>query len=167
VATGDHRPTVGTLDAGHLTIGVISTRWNEAIVDRLRDGAERALRATGADSHAVSVPGAFELPMAAKIVIESGRVDAIVVLGAVIRGETTHDEIVSEGCARGVMDVQLATGVPIGLGVVTTENEDQAMARSEPAGGHNVGEEATIAAIEMALLADAHRRPDEGASKTG
>ncbi len=157
MATGDHRPPVGPLDAGHLIIGVISTRWNEAIVDRLRDGAERALGATGADSHAVSVPGAFELPMAAKTVIESGRVDAVVVLGAVIRGETTHYEIVSEGCAQGVMHLQLTSGVPIGLGILTVENEEQALARSEPAGGHNVGDEATIAALEMALLAAAHR----------
>jgi 6,7-dimethyl-8-ribityllumazine synthase len=74
------------------------------------------------------------------------------VLGAVIRGETTHYELVSEGCATGIMQVQLSAGVPIGMGVLTVENDTQALARSEPEGGHNVGEEATSAAIEMAML---------------
>jgi 6,7-dimethyl-8-ribityllumazine synthase len=99
------------------------------------------------------VPGAFELPFAAQSVISSGTVDALVVLGAVIRGETTHYELVSEGCATGIMQVQISTGIPIGMGVLTVEDDAQALARSEPAGGHNVGEEATSAAIEMALLA--------------
>ena len=87
----------------------------------------------------------------ARVLIESGDVDAVVVLGAVIRGETTHYEIVSQGCAQGIMQVQIATGIPIGLGILTVENMDQAVARSEAAGGHNVGEESNVAAIEMAL----------------
>ena len=74
-------------------------------------------------------------------------------LGAVIRGETTHYEIVSGACARGVQEVQFATGVPVAFGVLTTEDESQASARSEPPGGHNVGEEAAVAAVEMACLA--------------
>jgi len=141
------------LDAGHLHVAIIATRWNERIVQRLIDGAERALLATGATYRLVTVPGAFELPFAAQSVSSSGSVDALVVLGAVIRGETTHYELVSEGCATGIMHVQISTGVPIGMGVLTVENDAQALARSEPAGGHNVGEEATSAAIEMALLA--------------
>lgn len=157
MASGENRPQVEAQDAGHLTVGVISTQWNEEIVERLVAGAQRALAATGAASVSAVVPGAFELPFAARSLITSGAVDAVVVLGAVIRGETTHYEIVSEGCAQGVMQVQLATGVPIGMGVVTVENEAQAVARSEPAGGHNVGEEATLAAIDMALLAARHR----------
>lgn len=115
------------------------------------------------------MPGAFELPFAARAVIASGTVDAIVVLGVVIRGETTHYELVADGCARGVMDVQLATGVPIGMGVLTVENETQALARSELPGGHNVGEEATLAAIEMAILArrEALQRSDHRTSEGG
>ncbi|WP_040494962.1 6,7-dimethyl-8-ribityllumazine synthase [Ilumatobacter nonamiensis] len=145
------------LDAAGLTVGIVATQWNEAIVGRLIEGAQRAIAASGATSVSDVVPGAFELPFGAQSLIRSGSVDAVVVIGAVIRGETTHYELVSEGCAQGVMQVQLATGVPIGMGVLTVENEEQAMARSEPAGGHNVGEEATVAAIEMALLAARHR----------
>lgn len=141
------------LDATDLVVGVVSARWNNDIVDRLTAGAHRAIGATGAVAHIASAPGAFELPFVARVLIESGDVDAVVVLGAVIRGETTHYELVSQGCAQGIMQVQIATGIPIGMGILTVENMDQAVARSEPAGGHNVGEEATLAAIEMALLA--------------
>jgi 6,7-dimethyl-8-ribityllumazine synthase len=153
VASGTDRATLPALNAGHLRIGIIATRWNEQIVQRLIEGAKRALMATGASYRLVTVPGAFELPFAAQSVISSGTVDAVVVLGAVIRGETTHYELVSEGCATGIMQVQISTGVPIGMGVLTVENDTQALARSEPDGGHNVGEEATSAAIEMAMLA--------------
>jgi 6,7-dimethyl-8-ribityllumazine synthase len=141
MATASQRAETSALDARHLVIGVISTRWNDEIVQRLTAGAQRALRATGAGHHAV------------------------VVLGAVIRGETTHYELVSENCARGIMDVQIAAGIPIGMGVLTVENETQALARSEPDGGHNVGEEATLAAIEMALLAERQRSP--GLARSG
>ncbi len=158
MARTEHRGDIAALDARGLVIGVIASRWNAAIVDRLALGAYRTLDATGARWRDISVPGAFELPLAARAVIESGTVDAVVVLGVVIRGETTHYELVASGCARGVMDVQLATGVPIGMGVLTVENESQALARSESQGGHNVGEEATAAAIEMALLASSERR---------
>lgn len=162
MAGTDRRPTVGELDASTLVIGIISTRWNADIVQRLTEGARRAIAHAGATGREVTVPGAFELPFAARAVIESGTVDALVVVGAVIRGETTHYELVADSCARGIMDVQLASGVPIGMGVLTVENESQALARSEPAGGHNVGEAATLAAIEMALLAR-----DEGSRAAG
>ena len=102
----------------------------------------------------VEVAGAFELPFACRSVAQSGRVDALIAIGAVIRGETTHYELVSEECARGLQDVQLATGVPIGFGVLATENLDQARARSEPAGGHNVGADAAAVAVEMARLVE-------------
>jgi 6,7-dimethyl-8-ribityllumazine synthase len=161
MARASQRPALGDLDASTLVIGVISTRWNADIVQRLTDGAWRAIERAGASGRDVTVPGAFELPFAARAVIGSGTVDALVVVGAVIRGETTHYELVADACARGIMDVQLASGTPIGMGVLTVENESQALARSEPAGGHNVGEEATAAAIEMALLsrAEASRAP--------
>lgn len=142
--------TEAALDASGLTVGVISARWNRDIVDRLERGALDAARECGATAIKATAPGAFELPFAAQTLARSGRVDAIVVVGAVIRGETTHYELVSEGCASGVMSVQLSTGIPIGFGVATVEDHDQAVARSSDE--HNVGRDATQAAIEMALL---------------
>lgn len=159
MASGDQRPADAGLDGSGLTVGIVSAKWNPAIVGRLLEGARRAIERTGAAAVFAEVPGAFELPFGARALIESGTVDAVVVLGTVIRGETTHYELVSEGCAQGVMQVQLSSGVPIGLGVLTVENEAQALARSEGDGGHNVGDEATVAAIEMALLAADSRRP--------
>ena len=101
----------------------------------------------------VEVAGAFEIPLAARIVARSGRVDAVVAIGAVIRGETSHYDIVSEECARGLQDVALSTGIPIGFGVLATENIEQARARSEEGvAGHNVGSDAASVAVEMALL---------------
>jgi 6,7-dimethyl-8-ribityllumazine synthase len=101
----------------------------------------------------VSVPGSFEIPFGARALARSGRVDAVICIGAVIRGETTHYDIVAGECARGVQDVQLETGVPVAFGVLTTEDDRQALARSEDPGGHNVGEEAAVVAVEMARLA--------------
>ena len=143
------------LDGAGLRVAVVCGRFNDAITNRLLDGVARGLSACGvspADVTTAWVPGAFELPLAAKAHAESGRFDAVIVLGAVIRGETTHFEIVSGECARGVQDVQLATGVPVLFGVLTVENLDQARARSEDAGGHNVGEECGRGAVEMVGL---------------
>lgn len=154
MAHADARPVAQGVVSTGVRVGVVSARWNVDIVDRLTAGALRAVESHGATAVQITAPGAFELPFAARTLIGGGEVDAVVVLGAVIRGETTHYELVSEGCAEGVMQVQLATGVPVGMGIVTVENHDQAIARSEPAGGHNVGEQATAAAIEMAVLAE-------------
>lgn len=146
------RPSIPDgLDPAELTVGIVSARWNPDIVERLTAGARRAVEAAGATAHEMTVPGAFELPFGARVLAD--RVDAIVVVGAVIRGETTHYELVSQGCASGVMRVQLDTGTPIGFGVVTVEYRRQAIDRSEDAGGHNVGEDAACAAIEMAIKA--------------
>jgi 6,7-dimethyl-8-ribityllumazine synthase len=143
------------LDGAGLRVAVLCGRFNDLITNRLLDGVHRGLRSTGVADHDVTVawvPGAFELPFAAKAHAESGAFDAVIVLGAVIRGETTHYEIVSGECARGVQDVQLATGVPVLFGVLTTEDLDQALARSEDAGGHNVGEECGLGAVEVVGL---------------
>ena len=147
----ESKPDLSTPDAGELVVGVVSARWNADIVDRLRAGANAAADEAGATTLDVTAPGAFELPYAARVLALSGTVDAIVVLGAVIRGETTHYELVSEGCAAGVMSVQLETGIPIGFGVATVEHHEQAIARSGRE--HNVGADAMRAAIEMAVLA--------------
>ena len=141
------------IDGSALTVAVIGTRWNPQLVERLTTGAKRGLTSCGVISiPETTVPGAYELPYAANVIAHSGRVDAIVVVGAVIRGETTHYELVAGECGRVIQDVQLQTQVPIGFGVLTVENEAQATARSEGAGGHNVGEEAAAVAVEMALL---------------
>jgi 6,7-dimethyl-8-ribityllumazine synthase len=155
MAGAESRPAATIVGGAEgLRVGLVHARWNEAIVSRLVDGAKRSINAHGAIAVEVSAPGAFELPFAAQILIESGGVDAVVVVGAVIRGDTTHYELVSEGCASGVLEVQLKTGKPIGFGVVTVENTEQALTRSAGPGGHNVGEEAAAAAIEMAVLAE-------------
>lgn len=155
MASGDNRSLVPEwLDGTGLRAAVVRTRWNDDIVTALTEGAVRGLTDLGVEvGDVVWAPGAFELPYACQQVIRSGDVDLVVAVGAVIRGETTHYELVSEGAAEGVARVQLDEGVPIGFGVVTVENDAQAHARSEGPGGHNVGEEAAQAAVEMADLA--------------
>jgi 6,7-dimethyl-8-ribityllumazine synthase len=147
------------LDGGGLRIGVVRARWNSPIVDRLAQGVGRGLADLGVDPSDVvdeTVPGSFELPMGARILATSGRVDAVICLGCVIRGETTHYELVAGEAASGIQQVQLTTGVPVAFGILTTEDEAQALARSEGPGGHNVGEDAAIVAVEMARLAERH-----------
>lgn len=155
MASGQDRATApAALSGVGIRLAIVSARWNRPIVERLEAGADRAvsdLRVTSVVRH--DVPGSFELPMGALLMARSGRVDAIAVLGVIIRGETTHYDLVSQGCAQGVQKVQLETGIPVAFGVLAVENVDQALARSEPAGGHNVGEEAILAAVEMARLA--------------
>ncbi|MEM7324898.1 MAG: 6,7-dimethyl-8-ribityllumazine synthase [Actinomycetota bacterium] len=155
MASGDNRAaTPADLSGTGLSIGLVRARWNDTIVDRLADGVHRALTDLKVTKTVtVAVPGCFEIPLAAKYLAESGQVDAVVCIGAVIRGETTHYELVAGECGRGVQDVQLRSGVPVMFGVLTVETEAQAMARSESAGGHNVGEEAAAGAVEMARLA--------------
>jgi 6,7-dimethyl-8-ribityllumazine synthase len=145
------------LSGAGLRIGVVRARWNAHIVDRLASGVGRGLAGLGvdpADVVDVTVPGSFELPMGARILASSGQVDAVICLGCVIRGETTHYELVAGEAAAGIQQVQLTTGVPVAFGTLTTEDEAQALARSEGPGGHNVGEDAAIVAVEMARLAE-------------
>jgi 6,7-dimethyl-8-ribityllumazine synthase len=158
MVSGDQRAhPSGDVSGRGLRVAIIHARWNEAIVDRLLEGAHRGLAALGVTDIIVeSVPGSFELPFGAAVLARSGALDAVVALGVVIRGETTHYEIVSEGAAQGIQDVQISTGVPIAFGALTVENQAQALARSEGPGGHNVGEEAALVAVDMARLAQRH-----------
>lgn len=155
---GDHRAEgvpAPVLDGAGLRVAIVSARWNSQITLRLLDGARRGLAEAGVTDVVEDwVPGAFELPLAASAWARSGRVDAVICLGCVIRGETTHYESVAGECARGIQDVQLATGVPVAFGALTVENLDQALARSEPSGGHNVGHDGAAVAVEMARLVD-------------
>ena len=162
MTSGDQRAQApAEIDGVGLRIGLVRSRWNAAIVDRLVAGVERGLLHLGvpdSDVVHVAVPGAFEIPMACRILATAGVVDAIVTVGAVIRGETSHYELVSEGAAEGIQRVQLDTGVPVAFGLVTVEDDEQALARSEGPGGHNVGEEAALVAVEMARLAQRFAR---------
>ena len=154
-------PSIGLSGEG-LRIGVVRARWNAHIVDRLAQGVGRGLAALGvypADVVDETVPGSFELPMGASILARSGRVDAVICLGSVIRGETTHYELVAGEAAAGIQQVQLGTGVPVAFGILTTEDEAQALARSGGPGEHNVGADTAVVAVEMARLAERHR-PD-------
>ncbi len=143
------------VDGTGLRVAVVCGRFNSHVTLRLLDGVRRGLDAVGvaaADVVETWVPGAFEIPLVAKAYAESGAVDAVVALGAVIRGETAHFAYVAGQCAQGIQQAALDTGVPIVFGVLTTEDLDQALARSEAAGGHNVGEEGARTAVEVATL---------------
>lgn len=142
-----------TLDGTGVHVAVLCGRFNDLITFRLLDGVRRGLADLGAPEPVVEwVPGAFEIPLAAKAFATSGAVDAVIGLGCVIRGATTHYEAVAGECAAGIQRAGLATGVPIVFGVLTTEDLDQALERSEEAGGHNVGEESARTAVEMVQL---------------
>jgi 6,7-dimethyl-8-ribityllumazine synthase len=142
------------LDAHGMRVGIVVARLNRDITEKLLDGAERRLRDLGAtDEHitVVWVPGAYEVPLAAKTLAHGRHVDAVICLGAVIRGDTPHFEYVAGECAAGIMRVSLDTDIPIVFGVLTTDDVEQANARVGGAEGHK-GEEAACAAVEMVAL---------------
>ncbi len=147
-------------------IAIIVSRFNAHITDSLRDAARVALGEAGvapSDVEEFEVPGAFELPQAARCAAETGRFDAIVCLGCVIRGETAHFEYVASASAQGVMAAAGDTGVPMAFGVLTTDTEEQARARAGSDAG-NKGREAAAAALETAALFRRLGRPAARAS---
>lgn len=144
----------GALDGSGLRVCVVVSRWNGFITEKLLQGAVSGLREHGvleADIAIARVPGAFEIPTAAKWAAESARFDAVICLGAVIRGETAHFEYVAGGAATGIGQVALHTGVPVVFGVLTVDTVEQALARTGGKDGHK-GEEAAQTAIAMAKL---------------
>lgn len=145
-----HQMTVP--DCSGKRFAIVVARFYEQLADWLEDGARRALTDCGVRAEDVvvyHVPGCFELPLAAKRLIAADeRLDGVVALGVVVRGETPHFDYVAGECARGIMTVQLATGVPIGFGVLTTENLAQAEERAHPERGDK-GYEAAIAAASL------------------
>ena len=144
----------GRLDAKGLRIALLASRFNETITKSLLEGALSALRRHGLDDASITVawvPGAFELPLAAKRLAASGEFDAVVCLGAVIRGATPHYDYVCSQAAAGISRAALDTGVPVIFGVLTTENIEQAIERSGTKAG-NKGFDSAMAAIEMADL---------------
>ncbi len=150
-------------DATGLRFAVVVSRFNHPISARLLEGCERELRERGAagdDIHVAWVPGAFEIPFAARTLATSGRYAALVALGVVIRGETPHFDYVCRAVTDGVRETMRETAVPIAFGVLTTEDVDQALARAGGAEG-NKGAEAALVAIEMARLRASLARPPE------
>ena len=138
------------LAAGSLRIGIVMARFNQDIGEGLLSGCCAELHKIGVAAENITlatVPGALEIPLVLQTMAQTGKFDALVALGAVIRGETYHFEVVSNESARGVTDVQLNTGIPIANGVLTTENDDQALVRMVQKGA-----EAAQAAVEMANL---------------
>ncbi len=144
----------GGLKADGKKFAVVVSRFNSFLVEKLLDGALDALQRSGAhgdDIDVVRVPGAFELPLLARKLAESRKYDAVVALGVVIRGATSHYDLVVNEAAKGIAQAGMSTGVPILFGVVTTENIEQAIERSGSKAG-NKGAEVAVAAIEMANL---------------
>jgi 6,7-dimethyl-8-ribityllumazine synthase len=137
-----------------MRVAIVVSRFNDFVTDRLLEGAQAALRDAGiADGNVdvLRVPGAFEIPMAAQRVAESGKVSAVVCLGCLIRGATPHFEFIAAACAHGITAASASTGVPMAFGVLTTNSVEEALERAAP-GPSNKGREAADAAIEMARL---------------
>ena len=129
-----------------MRLGIVASRFNEALSGKLLAAATDEAKKLGIEAQVVSVPGALEIPSALQWLAQSGRFDALVAIGLVIRGETYHFEVVASESARGVMDVALESGLPIANGILTTDDEAQAQARLEK------GAEAVRVAVEMAKL---------------
>lgn len=137
-----------------LRFAILASRWNPSIVDALVDASRRTLQEHGVAESAIDVirvPGAWEIPQAAARVAAAGRHAALIALGCVVRGDTRHYEQVADGCAEGLMQVSLQHGVPVLNGVLAVERHEDAKARAGGVHG-NKGEEAALAAIEMADL---------------
>jgi 6,7-dimethyl-8-ribityllumazine synthase len=137
-----------------MRIAIVAARFNDFITDRLLTGAQAALAEQGLaaqDVDVLRVPGAFEIPMVAQRVAETGRVSAVVCLGCLIRGATPHFEYIASACANGITAAAASTGVPMSFGVLTTNSAEEALERAAP-GPSNKGREAADAAVEMATL---------------
>jgi len=155
LAAEKSQPTNQTnLSAAGFRFAIVASRWNDAIVARLIDGARNALRAAAADEDAIEVfrvPGAFEIPLCAQKAAESRKFDAVICLGVIIRGDTPHFEYIAATAARGISDAGMRTGVPLLFGVITADNAEQAHERSAN-DTNNKGHEAAMAAVEIATL---------------
>ena len=144
----------GDLTASGLRFGIIVSRWNAFITERLLEGALDTLKRHGADTEIVDVarvPGTFEIPLVAQNMAKSGRYDAVICLGCLIRGSTAHFEYIASECTKGIGQAMMQSGVPVTFGVLTTETIEQAIERAGTKAG-NKGVEAAGAAIEMAQL---------------
>ena len=144
----------GTLLAKGLKVALVVSRFNDFITSKLLEGALDALRRHGAspeDQDVYWVPGSFEIPLAAQRVAETGRYDAVVCLGAVMRGDTPHYQYIAAEATKGIAQVMLKTGVPVGYGVITPDTLEQAIERAGTKAG-NKGAQAALSAVEMVNL---------------
>jgi 6,7-dimethyl-8-ribityllumazine synthase len=144
----------GSLVATGLRLAIVTTRWNHVLTDRLVEGALDTIERHGGDPAStvlIKVPGAFEIPLAVSQLAKSGKYDAIIAIGAVIRGSTPHFDYVAGEATKGISQVSVATGVPIAFGVITADSIEQAIERAGTKMG-NKGAEAALVAIEMANL---------------
>jgi 6,7-dimethyl-8-ribityllumazine synthase len=143
----------GRVSGEGMRVAIVCGRFNDLITNRLLDAALSGLAEHNVSEEHISVawvPGAFEIPVAAKTFAQTHRYDVVIALGAVIRGDTPHFDYVAGTCATGLQQAQLETGIPMIFGVLTTDDLDQAMVRSEPEGkGDNKGTEAAVTAVEM------------------
>jgi 6,7-dimethyl-8-ribityllumazine synthase len=141
------------VDGTGMRVAVVSAQWHETVMDGLRAGADRALERAGTSrTTRISVPGSFELPVACARLARSGRYDALVALGVVIRGGTPHFDYVCQGVTQGIVQVSVDTGLPIGFGVLTCDTEQQALDRAGLSGSvEDKGEEAATAALRTAV----------------
>ena len=142
------------LDAREFRFAIVASRWNESLVNRLIEGALAALKESAADDGQVQiyrVPGSFEIPLCALKAAESGRFDAVICLGVIIRGDTPHFDYVAAETARGISEAALRTGVPLMFGVITADNVEQANARAGVK-RDNKGYETAMAAVEVVNL---------------
>lgn len=142
----------GTLIGTGLKIAIIATRWNDFMGHRMLSGAQDALIRHGVsddDITVITIPGCYEIPLTAQRVANSGKYDAVVCLGVLIRGGTIHFDLIASEATKGINSAALAANIPVTFGVITTENIEQAIERSGCKAG-NKGEEAALAAIEMA-----------------
>ena len=147
----EFRPEEGSFDLGNVRIAVIAARWNAEITDGLLAGAVRALarhNIAGAAVEEFRVPGAFELPLAAQRAARTGRFDAVITLGCVIRGDTPHFDYVCSETTRGIGEVGLRENIPVAFGLLTTDNLQQSLDRSGN-NEDNKGEEAALTILEM------------------
>ena len=141
------------VDVNGMFVGIVKSRWHHEIVDQLAAGAHRYIEKLGkANIIEFDVPGCFELPLGCHAIASQPFISAVVALGVVVRGETTHFDLVSQGATAGIQQVQLETKVPIGLGLLAVENEEQAIARSQEDNEHNAGYDAMHAALAMTAL---------------
>ena len=144
----------GSRQAAGCRFAIVASRFNESVTDGLLAGALDTLKEADAskeDITVVRVPGAFEIPLAAMRLAETGQFDAVITLGCLIKGDTMHFEYIAAACSQGIVQASTVTGVPIAFGVLTTLTDEQAVLRSAP-GAENKGREAALAAIEMATL---------------
>ncbi|MBN8690082.1 MAG: 6,7-dimethyl-8-ribityllumazine synthase [Armatimonadetes bacterium] len=151
---------VGKVDASGKRFGIVVGRWNELVTKQLLEGALETLEASGAEeSIVVQVPGSWEIPIACQALIERGDISGVIALGCILQGQTTHAQLLASDVSKSLMNLQTQTGIPIGYGILTPEDQDQALDRSGLKLG-NKGREAAASTIEMATLLEMIRPED-------